>query len=89
MRDYEKLWNDKKLELARQVKDAPNSNSTVAQAKELAEMVIAELEESRARVSERKPVGCGMTLVSDKTIPEEVLREVAGHMEQAFKNIKF
>lgn len=51
MNIYEKLWNEKKRELAKKVSEAPNPNAATKESAELAEMI---LQESKATATELK-----------------------------------
>lgn len=77
MEKYEKLWNDKKLELAMKIMRAPNANAASREALELARMIEREYAGNKKGDSEKAP---------KKPIEEltEVVRPVAEYMKQHF-----
>lgn len=80
MEKYEKLWNDKKLELATKIMKAPNANAASREALELARMIEKEYARNKKEDSEKAP---------KKPIDElvEVIRPVAEYMKQHFNSM--
>lgn len=65
---YEKLWNEKKRELAEKIAKAPNANAAGREAAELAEMVMTEAIMSTDHLT-----------IKQGKIPEEIERLIAGN----------